>query len=50
MNTMMMSRVLAEDCGAPELRTPEFYAKRPCPALVYRAARIVDEMLAERDA
>ncbi len=22
MNTMMMSRVLAEDCGAPELRSP----------------------------
>ncbi len=37
----------AEEGGAPEARTPEYYAKRPCPGLVYRAARILDEMLAE---
>lgn len=31
----------------PEPRTADFYKKRPCPELVYRAARILDEMLAE---
>ena len=36
-----------ETGGAPDPRTPEYYAKRPCPGLVYRAARIVDEMLAD---
>ena len=33
--------------GVPEARTPEFYKRRPCPGLVWRAARITDEMLAE---
>ena len=33
--------------GAPEARTPEYYQKRPCPDLAWRAARIVDEMLGE---
>lgn len=28
MNTMMMSRIMAEDCGAPELRNPENGAMR----------------------
>ena len=31
-------------------RTPEFYQKRPCPKLAFEAARIVDELLAERAA
>ena len=31
--------------GAPEERTPEFYQKRPCPALAACAAGILDEML-----
>ncbi|MBQ6526920.1 MAG: C_GCAxxG_C_C family protein [Clostridia bacterium] len=31
--------------GEPEMRTEEFYRKRPCPKLVYDAARILDEML-----
>ena len=31
----------------PEERTPEFYQKRPCPLLVWRAAHLLDEMLAE---
>ncbi len=29
----------------PEARTPEFYQKRPCPALAACAAGILDEML-----
>ena len=32
--------------GDPEERTAEYYKKRPCPELVYRAARILEEMLA----
>ena len=31
----------------PEPRTPEFYARRPCPRLAGEAAAILDEMLAE---
>jgi C_GCAxxG_C_C family probable redox protein len=34
-----------EKGGAPEQRSEEFYRKRPCPHLVYDAARILDEML-----
>ena len=33
--------------GVPEARTAEYYKKRPCPNLVYSAARILDEMLEE---
>lgn len=36
--------------GEPEPRTPEFYEKRPCPALAECAARIVEEMLNEEQA
>ena len=31
--------------GAPAERTPEYYAKRPCPNLAACAAEILDEML-----
>lgn len=31
--------------GNPEMRTPEYYAKRPCPVLAACAAGILDEML-----
>ncbi len=31
--------------GDPEQRSQEFYQKRPCPRLVYEAARLLDEML-----
>ena len=37
----------AETGGTPEPRSEEFYRKRPCPALVCDAARILDEMLSE---
>lgn len=31
----------------PEARTPEYYAKRPCPQLAYDAAAVLDGLLAE---
>ena len=31
----------------PEARTAEYYKKRPCPELVYCAAKILEEMLGE---
>lgn len=34
--------------GDPEQRTPEYYAKRPCPALVALAADVLDEFLKEK--
>ena len=33
--------------GAPEPRTADFYQKRPCPRLIWEAARILDQMLEE---
>jgi len=36
--------------GDPEQRTPEYYAKRPCPNLVALAADMLDEFLREKDA
>lgn len=33
----------------PEARTPEYYKKRPCSELVWLSAKIVAEMLAERE-
>lgn len=35
--------------GVPEDRTPEYYRKRPCPELAFRAAAILEDMLKERD-
>ena len=32
----------------PEPRTPEYYARRPCPRHAFEAAKILDEMLEER--
>ena len=31
----------------PEARTPEYYARRPCPRLAYEAAEVLDEILKE---
>ena len=33
--------------GEPEERTAEYYKKRPCPDLVYRAAEILEDMLSD---
>ena len=38
-----------ESGGEPEQRSEEFYRKRPCPRLVYDAARILDEIISEQD-
>lgn len=37
--------VRAEKGGEPEQRTPEYYKKRPCPALVFSSAQILEELL-----
>ncbi len=34
----------------PEMRTPEYYQKRPCPALAACAAGILEQMLRETEA
>ena len=34
--------------GEPEERTADYYKKRPCPDLVYRAAEILDDMLSDK--
>ncbi len=41
MNTMMMSRMMAEDCGAPELRNSNNSAMRSNDWLIRLLARIV---------
>ena len=33
--------------GEPAARTAEYYARRPCPDIIWRAARLLDDMLAE---
>ena len=33
----------------PEARTPDFYARRPCPRLAGQAAKILEEMLLETE-
>ena len=44
---LIQAGVMAETGGEPDERTPEYYEKRPCPNLVWQAARILDEMLGE---
>ena len=46
----LLQNVTAAPGGAPEERTPEFYARRPCLRLVCDAAAILDEMLLETQA
>ncbi len=38
-----------ETGGDPEARTAEYYQKRPCPDIIFRAAQILDEMLKETE-
>ncbi|MBR3504828.1 MAG: C_GCAxxG_C_C family protein [Clostridia bacterium] len=45
---LIQAGVMAETGGEPDERTPEYYEKRPCPQLVWQAARILDEMLEEK--
>ena len=44
-----MQGTKAEIGGDPEARTAEYYEKRPCPGIVYEAARILAEMLGEEE-
>ena len=41
----LLSGTGAADGNMPEKRTDEYYKKRPCPAIVRQAAKILDEML-----
>ena len=43
----LLRGVESETGGDPEPRTPEYYARRPCPALAACSARILEEMLRE---
>ena len=45
----LLSGVQTTPGGEPEPRTPEFYKKRPCPALIRQAAEIADEILRETE-
>ncbi len=45
-----VDRKQIEPGGDPEARTPEYYRKRPCPALCAFSAQILDEMFAEANA
>lgn len=39
--------LFVEKGGAPEERTAQYYQKRPCPEIVYSAAKILEEYLQE---
>ncbi len=43
----LLQGVRVEPGKDPEARTPAYYAKRPCPDLVWQSAAILDEMLKE---
>ena len=43
----LMADVKAMPGGEPEERTPEFYASRPCPQIIWDAADLLDELLTE---
>ena len=54
-NGTILCRELLKDVktvpgGAPERRTPDFYARRPCLRLVGEAAALLEQLLAEEDA
>ena len=43
----LLSGVQVVPGSVPEARTAEYYKKRPCPELAFKAARILDAMLSE---
>ena len=45
----LLRGINVESGGDPEERTAEYYRTRPCPSLVWSAARILDEMLSPED-
>lgn len=44
----LLEGVPTDGSPVPEDRTAGYYQKRPCPEIVYAAAEILDQMLAER--
>lgn len=46
----LLGRAGVPEDPTPEERTPEYYARRPCERVIRSACRILDDMLAERDA
>ena len=46
---LTVAGLMPETGGEPDVRSEEFYRKRPCPRLVYDAALILDEMLFGRE-
>ncbi len=44
----LLKNVAVQPGNDPELRTPEYYARRPCPALAREAAAITEGLLRER--
>ena len=47
---LTLAGLAPESGGTPEPRSEDFYQKRPCPALVYDAARILDEIICAAEA
>ncbi len=45
----LLGRAGVPENPAPEERTPEYYAKRPCERIIRSACRLIDEMLAEKE-
>ena len=43
----LLQGVKVTEGGVPEERTQTYYKKRPCPELVWQAAKITEEMLGE---
>lgn len=44
----LLTGIKTSNSSAPEERTPEYYAGRPCAAFVVTAAEILDEIIAEK--
>jgi C_GCAxxG_C_C family probable redox protein len=44
----LLTGIKTSSSSAPEERTPEYYAGRPCAAFVVTAAEILDEIIAEK--
>lgn len=45
----LLGRAGVPENPTPEERTPEYYAKRPCPRIIRSACQIIDGMLAEKE-
>ncbi len=45
----LLGRAGVPENPTPEERTPEYYAKRPCPGIIAGACRLIDGMMAEKE-